>query len=73
MPQAPGYLQAEFHDDAAALVVISSDFKVSRGGMIYPAVEGYKPTERQYRAIDYLIMEWDYGYSSIRPTKDNHG
>lgn len=72
MPQAPEYLRDKFDGDAEAFKILGDDFKVSRGGIIYPAKEGTRPTIEQGHAIDYLILEWDYGYSSIRPPQGNH-
>lgn len=49
--------------DSEALMHLDGRFRVSRGGIIHP-VEGVMPTERDNSAIDYLIYEWDYGYSA---------
>ena len=51
-----------FASDSDALAVINTNFRCSRGGILFPKESGYVPTEREQNAIDYLIMEWDYGY-----------
>ena len=64
MPQATDELRAKFPGwDGEALDVIRENFTVNRGGLIYPKVKGYKPTQREDEAIDYLFQEWDYAYS----------
>jgi hypothetical protein len=64
MPQATPELCAKFPGhDAEAFEVIKANFTTSRGGVIYPKVVGYKMTEREGDAIDYLCDEWDYGFN----------
>lgn len=63
MPQAPDHLRAKFADDSAAFEALGFNFFCLPGGVIYPK-EGYVPNAHEWDAIDYLIMEWDYGYSS---------
>jgi len=60
MPQAPYELQKRWTDDSAALSHLAPNF-TWRGGMIRPR-DGYTPTQEDYSAIDYLILEWDYGF-----------
>lgn len=62
MPQAPKELSDKWNE-STAFTQITENFKISRDGIIYP-INGYSPTEEDYSAIDYLILEWDYGYSS---------
>jgi hypothetical protein len=50
-----------FDDDGAAFQQLGQNFKTSRGGIIYP-VDGYTPTPLDLKAVDYLVLEWDYGY-----------
>lgn len=70
MPQATEELRAKFPgDDQEAFAVLEANFNTSRGGMITPKVLGYKPTEREDEALDYLFHEWDYGYSPVELTK----
>lgn len=63
MPQASEELRAKFPgDDQEAFGVIDANFSTSRGGIIFPKQKGYKMTEREGDAIDYLCDEWDYSY-----------
>lgn len=65
MPQATPALRRKFpQGDAQALEVLSQNFIVNRGGLIRKAKEKYKPTKREYDAIDYLFQEWDYAYDT---------
>lgn len=66
-PQATPELCAKFPgDDAEALAVLEANFHTRlRGFIIRPKVSGYKPTEREDDAIDYLFHEWDWGYSPL--------
>jgi len=64
MPQASDELRAKFPGhDQEAFDVIDVNFSTSRGGIIFPKKLGYKMTEREGDAIDYLCDEWDYAYS----------
>lgn len=53
----------EFDDDGAALNAIEENYIIPKGFIIQPKVDGYKPTELEGAAIDYLCAEWDFGYS----------
>ena len=64
MPQAPDELRAKFPGwDQEAHAVLAEHFD-DDNGMIRPKVAGYQWTPREAEAIDYLILEWDYEYSS---------
>lgn len=63
MPQAPQHLQDRWTDDGAAFEQLAGRFVVTRGGVIKPKTTTV-PTEADLSAIDYLILEWDYGYDS---------
>ena len=65
MPQAPGYLQAMFKDDADAWRHLSNFY--DDHGVIRPKIAGTVPTEKQIDAIDYLWLEWDYAYEGDAP------
>jgi hypothetical protein len=67
MPQAPDELRAQFADDTSALEVIKANFSIARGGVIYPKSPGRPATEREMAAVDYLALEWDYGYQDAPP------
>lgn len=60
MPQAPEYLRAMFEDDSDAWRHLSNFY--DDRGLIRPKIAGTTPTDKQAHAIDYLILEWDYGY-----------
>lgn len=54
-------------DDMDALSLLDTNFKVSRGGMIYPKDLNITETPEETSAIDYLCAEWDYGYTETNP------
>jgi len=60
MPQAPSYLQAMFEDDRAAWEALKDNFTDTRG-VIMPK-PGHLPVWHELLAVDYLVLEWDYGY-----------
>jgi hypothetical protein len=60
MPKATSHLRAKFDSDAAAFAVLGDNF-TNMHGVISPRA-GYKPTDADHDAIDYLFQEWDYGY-----------
>lgn len=62
MPSGPPELQREFGDDATALEFIDKNYEVGKGFVIRPRVAGYKATAKENRALDYLWLEWDYGF-----------
>lgn len=64
MPQAPSYLQSMFEDDAAAWRYLPNFY--DDRGMIRPKIAGTTPVAKQVHAIDYLCLEWDYGYEEPR-------
>ncbi len=59
-----------FDDDDQAWEVLKDNFN-DDAGIIYPKVLGYKATEMENSAIDYLWEEWDYGYLPSKPEKKN--
>lgn len=70
MPQASEELRAMFEDDRKAFDVLKENFVDTTGFVIRPRVDGYKMTEREGYAIDYLCDEWDYGYSPVTVSRD---
>jgi hypothetical protein len=62
MPQAPTYLQEEFEDDSVALKTIENNYEVGKGFVIRPRIVGYKGTDLENRALDYLWLEWDFAF-----------
>lgn len=61
MPTAPEHLRARFADDSAAWDVLREHYRDDRG-VIRPKPPGRWPSTHEARAIDYLVLEWDYGY-----------
>lgn len=63
MPSAPLDLQNKFPGmDQEALEVIDANYSVGKGFVIRPKVAGYKPTERENDALNYLWLEWDFAF-----------
>lgn len=64
MPQAPAHLshlnEVKCHD------ILAANFR-EICGVYYPKVEGYKETKEEGDALDYMVLEWDYGYSAELP------
>jgi hypothetical protein len=54
-----------FSDDADAWRYLPNFY--DDRGIIRPKIAGTEPTEKQGHAIDYLCLEWDYGYESQLP------
>ena len=65
MPQAPDHLRDKFPSDSEALELLHSrGYKVSRGGVIFHP-DARPAGNEEWTAIEYLILEWDYGYSRV--------
>lgn len=65
MPQATDELRAKFPGwDQEAQEVLGTNFTLHYPsvGIIRKRDPKYKPTEREWDAVDYLIQEWDYAY-----------
>jgi len=68
MPQASAEtLKAWPHDDRKAYTLLEENFG-EKGGWYYPKVVGYQPTAEEQAAINYLVEEWDYGYTAVDPS-----
>lgn len=67
MPQAPQYLRDEFEDDSEALHLLEANFVVDRSGMFRQRDPHYLATAKEVRALEYLILEWDYGFHAGTP------
>lgn len=64
MPQASEKLRAKFPGgDREARDVLQANFTISRKFIIEKKQPTYNPTSREWDAVDFLIFEWDYGYS----------
>lgn len=66
MPSAPAELQDKFPgmDSEAIEVLEKHGWSMSPGFIWSPPAPTYKPSQREWDAIDYLIQEWDYGYAA---------
>lgn len=60
MPQGPIELHEKWGDPSKALEALTANFIDDRG-VIRPR-NGKLPNEEECSAIDYLCMEWDFGY-----------
>ena len=61
MPQASDELREKWRHPQDALGQLERGF-VDDNGMIR-CRKGYKPTNEDYDAIDYLCYEWDFAYA----------
>lgn len=65
MPQASAELRAKFpNHDQEAWDVLREHF-TDAAGVIKLKDAGYKPTMREFEAIDYLCDEWDYAWEGL--------
>ena len=60
MPQGPVELHEKWGEPCKALEALNANFW-DDAGVIRPR-RGDTPTEEEWSAIDYLCMEWDFGY-----------
>lgn len=58
MPQSS---VTSFDDDSDAESVLKDNFDIERG-VITDKRSGYRPTDRELEAIQYLCEEWDFAY-----------
>ena len=63
MPQAFERLREQFNHDGEAWAVLRNKF-TETAGLIRPKKAGYIPSLREADAIDYLVLEWDYAYTT---------
>jgi hypothetical protein len=65
MPQSSSELRAKWETDvkAEACLLKFGNFTIRRGLIL--AKDGYKPTDTEWSAIQYLIEEWDYDYGGM--------
>jgi hypothetical protein len=62
MPSGPPYLHEFWQDDSNAWAFLKTNFDEVENGMISPKDPKHIPTFVEWRAIEYLILEWDWGY-----------
>lgn len=62
MPQAPTYLCDEWEDDYKAIDFLqAAGYRLLRGWTWKLPSPNHIPTPQENRAINYLILEWDFG------------
>lgn len=64
MPQAPARLS--HLNEGKCWATLAKNFK-ELCGIIYRKDPNYTPTNDEWDAVDYMVYEWDYGYSSQLP------
>jgi hypothetical protein len=63
MPSGPPELWKYFpNGDGDALKAIAENYVVGKGFVIRPKIAGYKPTDIENKALDFLFFEWDYAF-----------
>lgn len=62
MPQGPADLHHKWGDCSNALAQLGDRF-TNTAGVIRPK-DGTIPTDEDLSAINYLFLEWDFGYES---------
>ena len=64
MPQGPAELHTKWQDCSLALQYLTHrGYTCDKGGVIHPPV-AHVPTIEENSAIDYLFLEWDFGYEA---------
>lgn len=64
MPEGPDYLAERWGDDAAALQHLHDrGYGETRGGLLVPPRD-HEASDDDNSAINYLFLEWDYGFMS---------
>ena len=61
MPQAKQALRDEWQDDASAISYLEQGGYILTEQWFWLKRDDWKTTDRDLRAIDYLIQEWDFG------------
>jgi hypothetical protein len=62
-PAAPLPPTAEINSDDEAHAILREHFRDDRG-TLRPLKFGYRPTAKEWQAINYLLDEWDYAYET---------
>lgn len=63
MPQAPESLRQQWTHESA-YEELRANF-VCQAGVFMPKVWAHEVTPRESSALDYLFLEWDYGFESL--------
>ncbi len=62
MPQGPPELQEKWKDCSVAIEYLENrGYKLTKDRWWIPPTEAHQPTEEESEAMDYLILEWDFG------------
>lgn len=64
MPSGPDHLHEKWGDDGAAWKYLQSLGWTHTKGVIQPK-PGHEMTDEERDAIEYLCLEWDWGYELI--------
>lgn len=63
MPSGPPELHAYFQNDTNAMnLLLSHGYTCSKDFIIRPPNKKHISTSKENDAIDYLVLEWDYGF-----------
>ena len=69
MPSGPPELHARFGNDSTALELLEkAGYTHDKSFTIRPPA-GHKPTKDEMDAINYLVLEWDWGYDARNVTQ----
>lgn len=64
MPSGPTHLHARFGSDAKAIELLeAAGYRMDAGFVFHPPCEKHGMSADEMDAVDYLCLEWDYGYS----------
>lgn len=62
MPQAPAHLQERWiSDDKAIRFLKERGWRLERDWCWTMPANDYQPSEDEFSAVDFLILEWDFG------------
>lgn len=62
MPQGPEHLHKKFGDDSVAdALLVKAGYRYDHEHFTYYVPKGHNPTKDEIDAMDYLVLEWDYG------------
>ena len=62
MPTAPDHLREKFPGGFEEALDVIEPYHTWRNGLIRPKAAGHVETDRERDAIDYAVLEWDFGH-----------
>ncbi len=65
MPSGPIELHEKWGDPSRALECLALNFRDDKG-VIRPRCDSYTMTDDEASAVNYLCMEWDFGYEPAK-------